>query len=74
MKGSLELTFVEYLNRLAPDYIALEKAAGFSREYRTPRLGREVQHALKILLSKEQVNDLTIREVTLNKGKPGVVK
>ena len=33
-----------------------------------------MQHAVKIVLSKEQVNDLTIREVTLNKGKPGVVE
>ena len=35
---------------------------------------REMQHAVKIVLSKEQVNDLTIREVTLKKGKPGVVE
>lgn len=34
----------------------------------------ELQRAVKIVLSKEQVNDLNIREVTLSKGKPGVVE
>jgi len=33
-----------------------------------------MQHAVKIVLSKEQVNDLTIRKVTLNKGKSAVVE
>ena len=59
---------------LEADYIALDIGPWVLRRIPDPRLCREVQHAVKIVLSKEQVNDLTIREVTLKKGKPGVVE
>ena len=58
---------------LEADYIALDIGRWVLQRIPNPRLCREVQRALKIVLSKEQVNDLNIREVTLNKGKPGVV-
>ena len=59
---------------LEVDYIALDRGPRVLQRIPDPRLCREVQHAVKIVLSKEQVNDLTIREVTLNRGKPEVVK
>ena len=59
---------------LEADYIALDIGLWVLQRLPDPRLCREVQNAVKIVLSKEQVNDLTIREVTLNRGKPEVVK
>ena len=37
-------------------------------------LRREMDHAIKIVLGKERVNDLTISQVTLHKRKPGVLE
>ena len=59
---------------LEADYIALDIGPRVLQRIPDPRLCREMQHAVKIVLSKEQVNDLNIREVTLSKGKPGVVE
>ena len=59
---------------LEADYIAVDIGPWVLRRIPDPRLCRELQHAVKIVLSKEQVNDLSIRKVTLNKGKPGVVE
>ena len=59
---------------LETDYIAVDIGPWVLRRIPDPRLCRELQHAVKIVLSKEQVSDLSIRKVTLNKGKPGVVE
>ena len=72
MRGRLCAASINEL--LEADYIALDISPRVLQRIPDPRLCREVQHAVKIVLSKEQVNDLTIREVTLNKGKPGVVE
>ena len=72
MRGRLCAASINEL--LEADYIALDIRPWVLQRIPDPRLCREVQHAVKIVLSKEQVNDLTIREVTLNKGKPGVVE
>ena len=72
MRGRLCTASINKL--LEADYIALDISPWVLQRIPDPRLCREVQHAVKIVLSKEQVNDLSIREVTLNKGKPGVVE
>ena len=59
---------------LEADYIALDMGPQVLQRITGPHLCREVQHAVKSVLSAEQVNDLTIIKVTLNKGKPGLVR
>ena len=72
MRGSLCAASINEV--LEADYIAFDIGRWVLQRIPNPRLCREVQHALKIVLSKEQVTNLTIREVTLNKRKPGVVE
>ena len=57
---------------LEADYVALDIGPLGSPENTEPPL--VPRDSLNIVLSKEQVNDLTIREVSLNKGKCGVVE
>ena len=72
MRGRL---FAASINEvMEADYIAMDIDPWLLQRIPDPRLCREMQHAVKIVLSTKQVDDLTSRKVTLNKGKPGVVE
>ena len=59
---------------LEADDIALDVGARVLQRVPDPRLCREMDHAVKIVLGKERVNDLSVSQVTLHKRKPGVVE
>ena len=54
--------------------IALDVGTGILKGVPNPCLRREMDHAIKILLGEERLNDPSVSEVALYKRKTGVVE
>ena len=59
---------------LEADNIALNVGTGFLQGISNPRLRREMDNAVKIVLSKQRVDYLSVGQITSYKGKPGVIE
>ena len=59
---------------LEADDIALDVGAGVLQGIPNPRLRREMDNAVKIVLSKQRVDYLSVGQITSYKGKPGVIE
>ena len=72
MRGRLYPTRVNEV--LEAHNVALDIGPGVLQGVPNPRLRREMDHAVKIVLGKQRVDYLSVGQITSYKGKPGVIE
>ena len=72
MRGRLCPTRVNQV--LEADNVALDVGARVLQGIPNPRLRREMDNAVKIVLGKQRVDYLSVGQITSYKGKPGVIE